>query len=59
MQSDLSSYKNLLRMDSTSFEELLNKVAPLFTKKDTVMRDTIPPDERLSVTLGFLATGEC
>ena len=58
-QTDLSSYRNYLRMDCTSFEELLNKVAPIITNQDTVMRDAIPPDERLSVTLRFLATGEC
>ena len=57
-QTDLSSCRNFLRMDSTSFEELLIKVAPIIKKTDTVMRDAIPPDERLSVTLRFLATGE-
>ena len=45
-------------MDSTSCEELLIKAAPLIAKEDTVMKDVIPPDERLSVTLRFLATGE-
>ena len=54
---DTSSYCNFLRMDSSSFEELLTAVAPLIAKSDTVFRDAIPPGERLSVTLRFLATG--
>lgn len=54
---DTSSYKNFLRMDSTSFEELLVKVAPKITFQNTPMRDAIPPAERLAVTLRFLATG--
>ena len=57
-QADLSSYRNVLRMHSTSCEELLIKDAPISKQTDTVMRDAIPPDERLSVTLRFLATGK-
>ena len=33
-QTDLSSFRNFLRMDSISFEELLIKVAPPITRKD-------------------------
>ena len=56
---DTSSYRNFLRMDSTSFEELLRKVGPKISLQNTVMRDAIPAGERLAVTLRFLATGEC
>lgn len=55
---DTSSYRNFLRMDSTSFEYLLKKVAPMITYKDTNFRDAIPAGERLAVTLRFLATGQ-
>ena len=55
---DTSSYRNFLRMDSNSFEMLLNAVAPLIVHEDTTMRPAIPPGERLAVTLRFLATGE-
>ncbi|CAB3221184.1 unnamed protein product [Arctia plantaginis] len=45
-------------MDSECFEELLNMVTPLIQKQDTVMRESISPRERLTVTLRFLATGQ-
>ncbi|XP_055918180.1 uncharacterized protein LOC129950311 [Eupeodes corollae] len=50
--------KNFLRMEAKTYRELLYKVTPLIIKKDTVMRDAITPDERLSATLRFLATGQ-
>ncbi|KAK7925261.1 hypothetical protein WMY93_007571 [Mugilogobius chulae] len=51
-------FKELMRMTTTEFEYILNKVAPLITKKDTKMRLAISAEERLAVTLRFLATGE-
>lgn len=50
-------YKNFLRMDGDSFDELLELVGPHIRKQDTVMRKAIPPADRLSLTLRFLATG--
>ena len=44
-------------MDSSSFEELLQKVGPKITFKDTNMRQVIPAGERFAVTLCFLGTG--
>eukprot|EP00731_Ephydatia_muelleri_P013973 Em0007g1283a len=55
---DVSSYLNFVRMNASTFETLLTKVAPLIARKDTNMRDAIPPGECLAVTLRFLATGE-
>ena len=55
---DVSSYRNFVRMNASTFETLLTKVAPLIARKDTNMRDAIPPGERLAVTMRFLATGE-
>ena len=39
------SYRNFVRMDAATFEELLVKVAPLITRKDTKMRQCIHPGE--------------
>ena len=51
--TDINSYRNFLRMDSTTFDELLQMVGPL----DTILRKAIPPSERLALTLRFIATG--
>ena len=45
-------------MSPTLFEELLTYVAPLITKKDTNMRSAIGPDQRIALTLRYLATGD-
>ncbi|ESO93725.1 hypothetical protein LOTGIDRAFT_100028, partial [Lottia gigantea] len=50
-------FKNFLRMDANSFDELLDMITPLIEKQKTNMRDPISPNERLSVTLRYLATG--
>ena len=55
--SDSSSYYNFLRMDVSTFEELLSVTAPAISYPDTNMREAITPGERLAVTLRFLATG--
>lgn len=62
MFSDLiaepAQFFNFLRMTSTDFEILLQKVAPLITKKDTHFREAIPTKVRLALTLRYLATGD-
>lgn len=55
---DTDDYLSCLRMDKKTFEQLLRDVAPLIRKKDTLMRQSISPRERLIVTLRYLATGE-
>lgn len=50
-------WMNYLRMDATTYEELLNYVGPIIKKEDTVMRAAITQHERLTATLRFLATG--
>lgn len=57
-QEDHESYKIFVRMTKEDFTELLVKVSPLIVKKDTVMRKSILPAERLSLTLRYLATGK-
>jgi len=52
------SYRNFLRMDKGSFEMLLHKVAPYIRCQNTKMRLSITTEERLAVTLRYLATGE-
>ena len=47
---DISGYRNFLRMDVKSFEELLQLVAPIITRQDTNMKSTIPPGQRLALT---------
>ncbi|CAN8032339.1 unnamed protein product, partial [Ixodes persulcatus] len=56
--TDPKAYRELLRMDEGTFEELLGLVRPLIKKEDTNMRESIKPDTRLELTLRFLATGE-
>lgn len=51
-------YFRCLRMDTNTFELLLEKVTPLIKKQDTHLRKSIPPSERLSITLRHLATGK-
>lgn len=55
--SSPADYKDFLRMDSETFDKLLNLVRPYLQKQDTLMRDAISPGERLSTTLQFLASG--
>lgn len=50
-------WHNYLRMDESTYLNLLSLVAPLIEKQDTVMRRAISPHERLIATLRFLATG--
>ena len=56
--TDAMSYRNFLRMNAATFDELLCLVAPLIRREDTVMHQAIPPGERLVLTLRFLATGK-
>ena len=45
------------RMPPQKLEELLSWIGPLITK-DSLRREAIGPDERLCVTLRYLATGD-
>jgi hypothetical protein len=55
--SDADSYRNFLRMDAESFDLLLRKVGPVIKRQNTRLRISIPPEERLALTLRWLATG--
>lgn len=56
-ENDPNDFRNYLRMDDNTFRHLLSMVEVNLKKKDTIMRESIPPEERLIATLRFLATG--
>lgn len=51
-------FTNFIRMDDETFKELLQLVSPFIKKQDTNMRPAISEQERLAVTLRFLASGD-
>ena len=55
--TDPASYRNYLRLSQDQYDELLEMIRPAITKQDTVMRQALSPEEMLSVTMRFLATG--
>jgi len=55
--TDPSAYRNFVRMDEESFETLLQRLTPSIQRQDTILREAIPPEERLCLTLRYLATG--
>ncbi|KAG5871756.1 hypothetical protein JTB14_023440 [Gonioctena quinquepunctata] len=54
----LEDWHDFLRMDSDTYSHLLSMVSPIIGNQDTIMRDAIPPYDRLVATLRFLATGK-
>ena len=57
---DPKGFQNFLRMGKTDFQELLAKVTSHIQRQNTWMREAIHVSaaERLSITLGYLATGD-
>ncbi|VVC24152.1 Harbinger transposase-derived nuclease domain [Cinara cedri] len=51
-------FKNILRMSDTHFDYLLNKIKFKIQKMDTTMREAIPTDIKLKLTLRYLTTGD-
>lgn len=51
-------FSNFVRMPAESFELLIQKIGPLVSKQDTKFRMAIPVQEKLAVTLRYLATGD-
>lgn len=51
-------FENLCGMSSQDFSYLLDKIAPIISKKDTHWRKSIPAKDRLAIALRFLATGD-
>jgi len=50
-------YKNFTRMSPSEFEFLTNLMGEKISKKDTAFRKVISVQERLALTLRFLASG--
>ncbi|CAD0206354.1 unnamed protein product [Chrysodeixis includens] len=51
-------YKNFTRMAPSDFEYLINLIGHKIKKKDTTYRKAISVEERLSITLRFLVSGD-
>ena len=43
-----SDFQNFLRLDAASFDDLLKMITPRIEKRNTTMRDAVPPSQRLS-----------
>ena len=50
-------WHNFFRMDHDTYLHLLNMVAPIIEKQDTIMRNAISAHDKLVATLRFLSTG--
>jgi hypothetical protein len=57
LRSSSKDYYNYLRMSEDNVISLLEKVRPLIDKEDTVLWTAITADERLAITIRFLAIG--
>ena len=51
-------HQNCLRMTKENFDNILELIRPAIEKQDTHFRKCIPSDQRLCVTLFYLATGD-
>ncbi|KYQ53541.1 hypothetical protein ALC60_00067 [Trachymyrmex zeteki] len=56
-QCDHEKFFNYFRMEPVLFEKLLQLVGPSITKQSAV-REAIPPETRLHITIRFLASGD-
>lgn len=52
-RSTSEKFRNYYRMTATQFEELLHLVTPAISKQ-TIIKESLPPAERLSITLRFV-----
>ena len=52
-----SDFRNWMRLDEASFYDILDRVKPYIQRKNTNMRESISPEQRLAVTLRYMATG--
>nr|CAH7757359.1 unnamed protein product [Callosobruchus chinensis] len=55
---DSGHLKNFTRMTAEDYERLIILVGPKISKIDTKFRKAIPVQDRLAITLRFLATGD-
>jgi hypothetical protein len=57
IRSSSKDYCNYLRMSEDNVISLLQKIRSLIEKEDTVLRTVITAEERLAITIRFLAIG--
>ena len=57
-QEDPEEFRGYVRPNKTSFQKLLELLAPSLLKKDTVMRECIKPEEMCCVALRCFASGK-
>ena len=57
-KQDPKSFTIFFRMDRFAFNELVDRIRPWIEKSNTSFRNAIPIEERLAITLRFLATGK-
>lgn len=55
---DYFSFYRYFHMSPSRFDDLLRRVKPLIVRKTTQLREPVSADERLSVTLRYLVTGD-
>jgi hypothetical protein len=55
---DAQQFRNFTRMSAVELQSLVNLLGPVIGKRDTSMRSAISVQERVFVTLRFLATGK-
>jgi hypothetical protein len=55
--TESEDYRTYFRMSEGAFDKLLRMVEPFLIRKDTNMRESLPVNEILAVTLRYLATG--
>lgn len=57
LRSEEDDYRRYLRMDTATFDFLLDSVRPTIERQDTNLRCCISAADRLALTLRYLATG--
>jgi hypothetical protein len=53
---DAQQFRNFTRLSAVEVQNLVNMLGPVIGMKDTAMRNAISVEERVIVTLRFLAT---
>ena len=56
--TDGEHFRKYLRMNTETYQELLESIRPYITKQMTPLRKPISPEEQLAVTIRYLASGE-